>query len=80
LFNRDWYLETNPDVAEVGFDPVEHYLAFGHSERRNPSLAFDTAFYLEQNIDVAASGKNPLIHYLKYGKAEGRTITTVKAG
>ena len=78
LFDGDWYLESNIDVAQAGFDPVEHYLALGFTERRNPSLAFDSEFYLEQNPDVASAGKNPLLHYLRYGQAEGRAMRAAK--
>jgi glycosyltransferase involved in cell wall biosynthesis/SAM-dependent methyltransferase len=33
-FERDWYLESYPDVAKAGIDPLEHYLSFGKSEGR----------------------------------------------
>ena len=80
LFDAQWYLQTNTDVAEEGFDPVEHYLAFGFAERRNPSLRFDASFYLERNPDVSMAGNNPLLHYLKFGKAEGRAIRVADTG
>lgn len=79
LFDGAWYLRANPDVADAGFDPAEHYLAFGFVERRNPSRGFDGAFYLEQNQDVSLAGNNPLLHYLKHGKAEGRVIRAAEA-
>jgi glycosyltransferase involved in cell wall biosynthesis len=37
-FSASHYLASNPDVAEAGVDPLEHYLTFGIRERR-PSLA-----------------------------------------
>jgi hypothetical protein len=80
LFDGEWYLRINSDVADAGFDPAEHYLAFGFAERRNPSRGFDGAFYLEQNQDVSLAGNNPLLHYLKHGKAEGRVIRAAEAG
>jgi hypothetical protein len=64
LFDRDWYLKTNRDVAERGIDPICHYVAFGASEERNPSAAFSTRGYLYSNPEVAAVGVNPLAHYL----------------
>ena len=36
LFNAKWYLEANPDVAEAGVEPLNHYLVFGRPEGRWP--------------------------------------------
>jgi lipopolysaccharide biosynthesis protein len=73
IFDREWYLAQNADVAASGCDPLEHYLVHGAAEGRNPSPMFDTNWYLAQNPDVAASGLNPAVHYALYGAAEGRT-------
>jgi hypothetical protein len=72
LFDRDWYLETYPDVAAGGIDPAEHYLEFGWREGRDPGPGFSTTVYLKVNADVAAYGVNPLVHYVEYGHSEGR--------
>jgi len=37
-FNKEVYLELNPDVAAAGMDPIEHYLAHGIAEKRIASL------------------------------------------
>ena len=37
LFDPNWYLEQNPDVAKSGMNPAKHYLLHGASEGRNPS-------------------------------------------
>lgn len=74
LFDAGWYLERNPDVAESGTDPAEHYLDHGASEGRAPGPAFDAARYLGRNPDVAATGTNPLLHYLRHGRSEGRPL------
>src|SRR5260370_1189038 len=29
LFDREWYLERNPDVASSGMNPLTHYIRFG---------------------------------------------------
>ena len=34
LFDSDWYLEKNPDVAAAGINPLLHYICFGTAERR----------------------------------------------
>ena len=71
-FNTDYYLEQNPDVAEAGDNPLQHYLEFGWREGRDPNPVFDTSYYLEQNPDVAEAGVNPLQHYFEFGFLEGR--------
>ena len=45
LFDRGFYLASNPDVAACGLDPLRHYLEFGMREGRSPHPAFDPAFY-----------------------------------
>ena len=72
LFNKEYYLLNNPDVAESGSDPVQHYLNFGGLEGRCPSPGFNGDYYLTNNPDVMASEINPLVHYLQFGFNEGR--------
>ena len=72
LFDEEWYLAENEDVAKEGIDPVEHFIRHGAAEGRNPSPTFDLRKYLEINPDVADAGINPLVHFVKYGIAEGR--------
>ncbi len=74
LFDSFEYLRSYPDVAEVGFDPVIHYLQAGAAEGRDPSRSFSTTAYLRSNPDVAAEGANPLVHYLRSGIIEGRDV------
>jgi glycosyltransferase involved in cell wall biosynthesis/ubiquinone/menaquinone biosynthesis C-methylase UbiE len=72
LFDPGWYLEQNPDVAQLKNDPLHHYVHFGGFEGRDPSPNFSSAWYLEIYEDVKKAGMNPLIHYLKYGREQGR--------
>jgi hypothetical protein len=72
LFNKEYYIEKNPDVAGSNLSAIKHYLLFGGFEGRNPSEKFDGRFYLDQYPDVKHSKFNPLIHYLIYGFDEGR--------
>ncbi len=74
LFDASWYLQTYPDVALVGHDPLQHFLTLGWRIGRSPSAAFDCVLYLQANQDVAAAGMNPLLHYLLYGQSEGRLL------
>lgn len=72
LFNTNWYLQLNPDVAELNKDPIEHYVRFGAKEGRLPGPDFDGNWYISHYPDVAQSGMNPLVHYIKFGQIEGR--------
>ena len=67
-FDRAFYLRTYPDVAEVGCDPLEHFLEFGWREGRDPRPDFSVSAYLEAFPDVAAAGVNPFLHYLTHGR------------
>ncbi|MEH3116209.1 MAG: glycosyltransferase [Methylorubrum populi] len=72
LFDPDFYLSVNADVAQAKVDPLEHYLQYGAAEGRRPSAAFDGALYVSAHADLRQSDLNPLVHYLKYGLGEGR--------
>jgi FkbM family methyltransferase len=72
LFDAAYYLAHNADVAQSGRDALDHFVAVGGREGRDPSPLFDSSFYLEQNPDVATGGMNPLVHYLAFGAAERR--------
>lgn len=80
LFDSAYYLSKYPDVAQVGVDPVEHFLGGGWLEGRNPAPSFSTSGYLDRYPDVRASGLNPLLHYLKNGQYEGRMVPAVGGG
>ena len=72
IFDKEWYLQVNGDVAAQGFDPLLHYIFYGAREGRDPHPLFDTDWYLNMNADVAKSGLNPLAHYIAHGAHEGR--------
>lgn len=73
LFDRDRYIELNPDLQDTGFDPVDHYLTTGWREDRDIGGVFSARAYLESYLDVAALNTNPLLHYINHGRAEGRS-------
>ncbi|MFI4965433.1 MAG: hypothetical protein ACHP9T_08720 [Caulobacterales bacterium] len=75
-FDAAFYVAGNPDVARTGEDPLDHFLASGWREGRDPNAAFSIQDYLENYPDVAASGVNPFVHFLSAGRAEGRTGRT----
>ena len=37
LFDAEWYLAQNKDVAEAGVDPLFHYVCYGANEGRHPN-------------------------------------------
>jgi hypothetical protein len=41
LFDRDWYVQQNPDVRNAGFNPLVHYLEHGAPEGRHVSPDVD---------------------------------------
>ncbi|MDJ0570760.1 MAG: hypothetical protein QNJ53_17180, partial [Pleurocapsa sp. MO_192.B19] len=78
LFDSQYYLEQNPDVAtalaggDFSGDPLLHYVKSGAQEGRDPNPFFDSDYYLTTYTDVADEGMNPLEHYVLFGAAEGR--------
>ena len=72
LFDADWYLHCNPDIAAAGLDPLLHFLHQGWQEGRQPNPYFDAEYYLAKNSEVAAAAVNPLLHYILAGEADGR--------
>jgi glycosyltransferase involved in cell wall biosynthesis len=72
LFDSEWYVRKNPDVASGKLMPAEHYVSSGWKEGRDPSPLFANTWYLEKYPDVAEHGQNPLTHYLQLGGFEGR--------
>jgi len=71
LFDAAWYLQRNPDVAESGKDPLDHYLNFGWKEGRAPSPWFDPRFYLRQCPGDECQNQAPLRHYVEKGEKRG---------
>jgi hypothetical protein len=45
LFDRRFYLETNPDVATAGTDPLVHFVTHGCSEFRSPHPLIDMKYH-----------------------------------
>ncbi len=81
LFDENFYLAQNPDVARAVAagqfkNGLEHFNIYGIVEERNPSAYFDSSYYLLQNPDVAAAVRNfdttAFDHFLQFGQFEGR--------
>jgi len=71
LFDQDYYLARNPDVAATGLDPLVHFLEAGAKAGLNPNGLFDIKYYITQHPEVLDSGLNPLQHFVEYGCAQG---------
>ncbi|MFV8781643.1 glycosyltransferase [Microbulbifer sp. SA54] len=62
VFSTEFYMLENPDVKEVGLNPLDHYLKFGYRENRRPHYLFDVEYY--QSKYGVMEGVNPLEHYI----------------
>ena len=70
-FDADFYLQQNPDVAELDVDPWTHFRQQGWKEDRDPNPFFDVSWYIAQNPESAEDGGNPMTHYLDEGIFNG---------
>lgn len=77
LFDAAWYLAHNQDVRRSGRDPLDHFVADGAWERRDPGPDFNTAVYVERAGSADFSKTSPFEHYLNAGEAGGRTGHTL---
>lgn len=71
-FEPDFYRATNADLVGDDAALLDHFLAHGWREGRDPCRGFSIEYYLAANPDVRARGVNPFLHYLQEGRAEGR--------
>ena len=60
-FDAAFYMRENPDVADAGMDPIEHYLVRGFSEGRAPCPGFDPRRWKGGTLDP-----NPLLGLLRW--------------
>ena len=74
LFNENWYLRKNPDVAQKGLDALSHYVKYGALEGRDPGPNFSEDLYLQTHPELRQARINPLVHYLRSGKKEDWSI------
>jgi len=71
LFDADFYLQTNHDVALSKTLPLIHYITNGFIELRQPSPIFDAEYYHKQLNPDSGQPQNPLVHYLTKGWKTG---------
>jgi GT2 family glycosyltransferase len=71
LFDREWYLTRNSDVASSGADPFTHFVERGAYEQRDPGPRFDSLYYRDANRDHRLYGRTPIESYLLHGQRVG---------
>lgn len=72
LFDSQFYLKQNPDVAASGVPAFWHLLTRGIKENRQPNWFFEREFYLNTYPDLKGSKQGPLKHFVVSGMKEGR--------
>ncbi len=65
LFDPNWYLEINRDVAAADMDPLTHFILHGEAEGRDPNPAFSTCLYRETFMQGEPVDASPVLHYLR---------------
>lgn len=70
LFDADFYLELNNDVAESGVDPLKHYVNYGDREGRCPMAMFEPRYY-RSRVSGFTHSVNSLLHYVQVGRYRG---------
>jgi len=70
LFNDDWYVRQNPDVARSGFNPLLHYVLHGARENRVPFPGFNARRYIANAELRGPVQRNPLAHYILQGSPD----------
>lgn len=70
LFDAAWYLLTNPDVAQAGADPLDHYIEFGRREGRGANAYLLERWYRKRTR--IRRDTDALLHYARKGEAGGQ--------
>ena len=70
LFDKDYYLESYPDVRVAGMDPLFHFMNHGYKENRDPGDRFSVEYYKAFNNLGAGGDVNALVHFLQHSKKQ----------
>lgn len=62
LFDDGWYLAQNPDVGELGLDPLDHFVAIGGWQLRDPGPHFSSS---EAFVRLGRAEEIPLLTWLR---------------
>lgn len=69
-FDARFYFACYPDVAELEYDPVWHYIRAGADERRNPSPFFTTDGYRRVCHASRTHRGTPFDHWIANGRTQ----------
>ena len=80
VFDADYYLKNNPDVAKWANNDndmaLQHFINYGMAEGRRGNEAFDVQSYYNEYPDLRAAFGTDIVryyeHYATFGKGEGR--------
>lgn len=67
LFDKDFYLDKNHDVAGDGIMPERHFAIYGDVEGRKPMILFSPKYYRSKARSYLVS-VNSLLHYYYIGQ------------
>lgn len=73
-FDAAHYEWEYPDIVALPQSALQHFVAIGWREGRNPNAFFDTTDYLLRNADVSDADINPFYHYIRFGRDERRGV------
>jgi hypothetical protein len=70
VFDAEWYLKSNPDVAIARINPLVHFHQWGRREHRSPSPFFNPRWY-KHHYDLPFECMDALTHYMLFGHVMG---------
>lgn len=70
IFDKDFYQENNPDIAESGYDPFLHFLRYGFAEARVSNAQLSSDYIYNSSGQSALVGENMNAAYVSSGLAE----------
>lgn len=87
VFDADYYLKNNPDVAKWANNDkdkaLQHFINYGMAEGRRGNESFDVQSYYNEYQDLRLAYGTDLpryyVHYMKWGKGEKRHVSGCSA-
>lgn len=70
LFDENYYLTNYPEVKNLDFDSINHYITFGKIEGTNPCKNFDSEKFTNNNPLVSEFEMSPFLYFILYGNSE----------
>lgn len=67
LFDAAWYLRRYPDIAAAGVNPLQHFIAHGATEGRDPNPGFSLSGYAYAN---QLAPQEALMHWLNQSEPQ----------